>query len=652
MSEFKEHIDNIVNESDIVDWVMGKVETWRDHYEANYRVRHDTYNRMWRGVWADEDKTRESERSRLVAPALRQAVEAGVADVEQATFGSKFFDIKDDPADQDPSDVVKLRTSLERDLKKAKVRPAVGEALIIGAVYGTGIGEIALEERKSAKPQSRPMKDGLMREVGTMDEVSVLQTLTPIQPRNFFIDPLATCIDDAMGCGTDQYVSLHDIEIKQDSGVYRDDCVVGSAAQTAELEKDPLIQTLPDDKARVTRYFGLVPTELLAELEWVDSEGLSDDLYTEAIVIIANGGEILKAAPNPYMGQYRPIVAFSWDVVPGSFWGCGLCEKGYSSQKALDAEIRARIDALALTTHPMMAANADMMPRGAKLTVTPGRTVMTQGDPRAALMPLKFGDVNQITFAQAAELQKMVQQATGTADAGMAQMGAAGDARTGAVSIAMGAIVKRQMRTLVNFQEQFLIPMLYKMTLGYMQFNPEDYPAKDYEFIIDASLSVVAREYEIGQLSQVMSSMQPGPAQSAVLKGIIDHMNISNREEILAAIDAANQPNPEAQQAEQQQQQMQMAFIQAQTQLLAAQAAESQSRATKYNTEAELAPKELMLAHSDMDKDGAVDHEFEKKMRLAELQLEQQRVEALNYQKNESAKAKAEAELIRRLTGE
>ena len=40
--------------------------------------------------------------------------------------------------------------------------------------------------------------------------------------------------------------------------------------------------------------------------------------------------------------------------------------KGITAQKALDAELRARIDALALTIHPMMAMDATRMPRGAK----------------------------------------------------------------------------------------------------------------------------------------------------------------------------------------------------------------------------------------------------------------------------------------------
>ena len=69
-------------------------------------------------------------------------------------------------------------------------------------------------------------------------------------------------------------------------------------------------------------------------------------------------------------------MAFPWDVVPVRFWGRGVCEKGYNSQKALDAEIRARIDALALTVHPMMAMDASRMPRGLSQRLRPGKIIL------------------------------------------------------------------------------------------------------------------------------------------------------------------------------------------------------------------------------------------------------------------------------------
>jgi hypothetical protein len=98
----------------------------------------------------------------------------------------------------------------------------------------------------------------------------------------------------------------------------------------------------------------------------------------------------------------RPFVSYQHDIVPNKFWGRGVCEKGYNPQKALDAEMRARIDSLALTTTPMMAADATRLPRGVKLEVRPGKTILTNGDPRAAIMPLTLGSTDQNTYNQVA----------------------------------------------------------------------------------------------------------------------------------------------------------------------------------------------------------------------------------------------------------
>ena len=75
--------------NDLTAWIMGKCEDWRDHYDTTYREQHEEYYRLWRGIWASEDKMRESERSRLISPALQQAVESSVAEVEEATFGRR-----------------------------------------------------------------------------------------------------------------------------------------------------------------------------------------------------------------------------------------------------------------------------------------------------------------------------------------------------------------------------------------------------------------------------------------------------------------------------------------------------------------------------------------------------------------------------------
>ena len=344
-------------------WVETKCRDWRDHFEANYSQKFDEYYRLWRGQWSAEDATRQSERSKIISPALQQAVESSVAELEEATFGrGKWFDIKDDQADQDNGDVQLLRNNLEADFKRNKIRKNVAECLINAAVFGTGIAEIELTTEKEMKPATQPVMGGELTAVGVNIADRTCVKLNPVMPQNFLIDPVATTIENALGVAIDEFISSHVVEQLQEEGVYRE-ADVGGAAPDFDIEPDHDISSTYDaDKVRLTKYYGLVPRHLLteaqadpdAEEELVELNDVEDSkegsYYVEAIVVIADGGTLLKAEANPYMMNDRPVIAFPWDVVPSRFWGRGVCEKGYNSQKALDAELRARIDALALTS--------------------------------------------------------------------------------------------------------------------------------------------------------------------------------------------------------------------------------------------------------------------------------------------------------------
>ena len=637
MTELYEQDPLMIQES-LEEWVITKCEDWRDYYESNYEERFEEYYRLWRGQWDPADSERRSERSRIISPALQQAVESNVAELEEATFGrGKWFDVSDNMGDTNKQDVLFLRNKLTEDFEECKVRKAVAECLINAAVFGTGIGEIVIEEMKEMVPATQSLMDGDLQAVGVNITERVKVKLKPVLPQNFLIDPVATSVEDAMGVAVDEFVSRHHIEMLQEQGVYHD-VYVGPAAPDTDLEPDQDLTIYNDDKVRLTKYYGLVPRELLNssvsenDEEEVEKVG-SDSRYVEAVVVIANGGILLKAEENPYMMQDRPVVAFPWDVVPGRFWGRGVCEKGYNSQKALDTELRARIDALSLTIHPMMAIDATRLPRGAKPEVRPGKMLLTNGDPREVLQPFNFGQVNQITFAQAGALQQMVQQATGAVDSAGIAGSVNGESTAAGISMSLGAIIKRHKRTLINFQQSFLIPFVKKAAYRYMQFDPEAYPVADYKFNASSTLGIIAREYEVTQLVQLLQTMdRKSPLYNTLIQSIIDNMNLSNREELIAAMQQAMQPNPQAQQLQQQQAQLAMQFQQSQTAALAAQAQESQARATKLAAEAAAVPEELQI-----DKINAVtrnlkegdqeDKEFERRMRVAETLLKEKQIE-------------------------
>jgi hypothetical protein len=622
------------------NWVMDKVERWRDHYQSNYQEKFDEYYRLWRGIWAAEDKTRESERSRLISPALQQAVESAVSEVEEATFGrGKWFDIKDDRKDQDPRDVAYLREQLMEDFQFTKTRKAVAECILNSAVYGTGVAELVIDEINEMKPATQPIMEGAMQAVGVNIAPRVVVKLKPVQPQNFLIDPISPSIEDALGVAIDEFVPRHQVEMSIQAGIYRDEDIV-DAYQDTDLEVDKELSTFDDDKVRLTKYYGLVPKHLLTDAtseedeENEDEEDEDEEGYVEAMVVIANGGVLLKVEENPFMMQDRPVVAFSWDVVPGRFWGRGICEKGYNSQKALDAEMRARIDALALTVHPMLAMDASRMPRGAKLEVRPGKTILTNGNPAEILQPFRFGSLDQVSFAQAGDLMKMVQMATGAIDAAGIPGSINGEAAAGAVSMSLGAIIKRHKRTLINFQESFLIPMVQKTAWRYMQYDPDNYPVQDFKFVASSSLGVIAREYEVTQLVQLLQTLgQDSPMYPMLVTAVIDNMGLSNREELIAQLQQMLQPNPQAQEAEQQQQQLQMAAAQAQVAVLQSQAQENQAKANKLAVEAQLEPQvvqaKLAAALSTNLQEGtADDSEFARRAKVAELLLKEEDIKS------------------------
>jgi hypothetical protein len=298
----------------------------------------------------------------------------------------------------------------------------------------------------------------------------------------------------------------------------------------------------------------------------------------------------------------------------------------------------------------MMAMDASRMPRGAKPEIRPGKVILTNGNPAEILQPFNFGQVSQVTFAQAQALQTMVQTATGAIDSAGIAGSVNGDATAAGVSMSLGAIIKRHKRTLINFQEAFIIPFVEKAAWRYMQFEPEMYPVADYKFHTSSSLGIIAREYEVTQLVQLLQTMSPDtPMYPQLVMSIIDNMNLSNREELIATLKQANTPNPEqeqaAQQAQQQAQQAQLAFQASQTAALNGQAKESDARAGKLSMEAQAIPQELEIDRikavtTNLQAGTEDDKEFERRIRVSEQLLKER---GIAVQENRAAPAPAPA---------
>ena len=640
-------------------WVTSTVSDWDQNYNANYKDKFKEYRRIFQGIWDANDKNRESEKSRLMSPATTQAVESSVAEIEEATFGrGAFFDIKDDikfikmpeePQGEPTEEQIMLfqqeaaqaqavlrdqmqakmkieflRNKLHEDFSRAQVRKSMGEVLLNAAIFGTGIAEVVLDQSKESKMTSMQAQNGYGSETlnGVIEEDVTTIKLKPVLPQNFRIDPAATSIKDALGVAIVENVPPHQIEILQEKGIYEKGPIGVSSSPDTELAHNPNLTTQPTGTVKLTKYYGLVPKRLLDKAQNVasidelsdlleeDSEEIEDDLiseesvedngWIEACVVLANDATILKSIENPYKPEVRPVVAFQWDIDVGEFWGRGIVEKAYSIQKALNTELRARADNLALQNSPALAMDATRMPRGeVKKTISAGQTFLTNGDPRTVLNPFTFTAVNANTFTQTQNLQEQIQQATGAIDsAGFP--GSINQETAAGISMGLGAIIKRQKRTLVNFQESLLVPFVKMAACWYQQFASEKYPVEEYTFRPTTSLGIIAREYETSQLVQLLQTMpQDSPVYMLLVKSIIENMQLKNREELNEAIDSSMEPDPQAAEMGQMQAAIQMEFQKGQTAALFGQAGESEARAKKIAAETKAIPVEL--EHDRMD---------------------------------------------------
>lgn len=533
-----------IRRSELVGWVMSRVNPWRRWRDTQFSDRWSEYYRLWRGFWQQNDKNRDSERSKLISPALQQAVEMTVAEMEEATFGrGEWIDISDDYEDPQKEDVLSLRDQLLSDFEYCEVPAAVSEAYLNGALYGTGIAKVMIG-RYAKGPYAGQFK----------------VWVESISPQNFVIDPAARNVDDALGCAHEIAVPRHRVLKKQMDEVYYDDPVGqwNGEAEMFDMTGKQLVKDLDkDDVVYITEYHGLIPKRLLSgefSIEDVpafkekDGKTVSDDgELVEAIVTIANKSTLLRDVENPYENKDRAVVAYQHETVPNQFWGRGVSEKGFNPQKALDAELRARMDALGLLTYPIMGADATRLPRGLDLKLRPGRLFLLNGRPSEILEPITFGNLDPNTFQNTADLERMVQMGTGAMDSATPLDSNRRNETSGGMSMQMGGFLKRAKRTMANVERQFLNKMIQKSLWRYMQFDPDRYPT-DFKFIVRSTMGIMAREVEQATLAQLIQTVPPeSPMYLIVIKGIIDSGNSPNKGEMLKALDMQMQPDPEAQ---------------------------------------------------------------------------------------------------------
>ena len=554
-------------DGDLVAWVMTRVNRWRDDRNNVYEKVWGEYYRLWRGRHIDSDKTRSTERSRLVSPALSQALEMTVAELEEATFGrDAWVDIIDDVGDPDHTDTDGVRRLFLDDMATDKVPESVGSAYLHGGLWGTLAAKVVVEQQSI--PAVQQDEDGKMISVF---EPRICVKVVAIPPMELIPDPDAESVEDMLGIA-------HEVTkprawlLTQPAG--RDYAKSTDSKPNHEEDKidlgDPeaLLASQPN-QVLVTEYHGLVPKKLLpsdgknpfkkllqkedplaaAIVTPLGTEGEldTDGEMVEAIVTIFDKKTLGMAIENPFLMKDRSIVAAPFERVPGRFWGRGVMEKGYNPQKALDAEIRTRMDVMALIANPMLGADQTALPRGFDLRVRPGKVWLTNSNPKEALYPVQFPNLDPASFSQTSEMERMVQMGTGAMDTATPLAENRRNETATGTSLIAGTFVKRSKRSLRSITHNFLNPLVQKILWRRMDFDPSNYP-QDMKFRISSTLGIVARELEQAQITTLLQMVQDKPQTSSVLvNAMFDNSASPYKAELVKALAADGQPDPQQQ---------------------------------------------------------------------------------------------------------
>jgi hypothetical protein len=544
----------------IVSEVMGDVGPWRALRDGDFEALWDEYYAKWRGFWFPEHRSYKSERSKLISPLTSMAIDLTAAEIIEAVMGREnFIDLPDNVADEEKADMDLVRKQLVEDLRNSNFSDEFAATILNGCLFGTGLMKIAVNTKIVKTPYRT--QEGEM-EIATQEVVSIEPVA--VEPGSFVGDPGCRDIDEMKGCAHEYVLPLHIVQERQNSGQYYNDFTVGSynARQMSPNRGDTeegKLRAHNEQTCLITEWYGLVSERCYVaskaegngiELSYEMLEAIPEDALIEVIATIANETHLLRCIENPNPTGERLFAAYQHEVVPNRFYGRGVAEKAANIQRAMDAEMRARIDALAWSNNPMFAGDLTRLPPGGNLNAWPGKFWGTRGNPAEILQEFKVSGPDANSYQHIQDLERMGQQATGALDSASLRSGMRDETATGS-ALGASSFIKRSKRTMYNV-EGFLNRLIRRTLHLKMKFDPKRYP-QDYEFSVRGSMGMMAREIEQQQMVNLIGLLGPdSPATMPIIRAIMEHSGSPVRSEVLMALKQMmeKQPTPEEQAAQ------------------------------------------------------------------------------------------------------
>lgn len=539
---YKDGEDPLHAQQGFVDCYIGKEfpawESWRRPWE-------NLWNECYKLYLNITELYKTPTRARIFIPAVFQVIEAAVPKLMTLVFGNDdFFDvIATDVKAQPIADVIKqlLKYQLMRANFFLKFMDFVKQLLMYGTSYfyvywkvvrkwvwkrtairgpkafmGITVSQNAIlgwkEEKVYEVTERRP-------------EIEVLDVL------DVYPDPEARTEADSRAVWMRSWMSIDEVK-ELGAGQYPvfDPTNVQRVEHGSNHTLQESRQVRNSMRGLSTGYVDKNQVEILTRWGLCDLDG--DGIREETLIVIANRTILLRAMPNPFHHQRRPIIRATLFAVPLEWFGVGLIEPIIPLQHELNTVRRQRLDNVNIILNRMWKINSFADIDLETLVSSPNGVILT--DDMTAIEALDTANVTQDAYVEAATIQNDIENTTTPKSLqGTPESGRLGRTASGAQLIISQALEK--FGTAAKMVEENAIKRVLRMTLELdLQFLSEDSDMQQYTSVLGQAVptpdaihidvqfqmkgisEMIGKEGQINQITQFMGIFGPALAPESI----------------------------------------------------------------------------------------------------------------------------------------
>jgi hypothetical protein len=174
-------------------------------------------------------------------------------------------------------------------------------------------------------------------------------------------------------------------------GGLRDWLSIDSSKAHAEGKSETALMGNPEATIDALQYWGSVQGKMLIDWGMEESE-MPDPLGEYPCEVWVIGRWVIKATMNPDPCGRKPYYKTSYEEVPGSFTGNGVCDLSRDTQNMCNAAARALSNNMGISSGPQMYITSDRLPPGEDVTeIFPWKIWQVTSDPYGSTAkPIEF----------------------------------------------------------------------------------------------------------------------------------------------------------------------------------------------------------------------------------------------------------------------